>query len=75
MGGIKGIYNWSDFTKDMVNIPSFQKRYSEFVKDKNISEQDADFLLREIRQAVRDTMQLHAQDVIADINKKFPETK
>ena len=75
MGGIKGVYNWGDFTEDMVSIPSFQKRYAEFVKDKNISEQDADFLLREIRQAVRDTMQLHGQDVIADINKKFPETK
>jgi dsDNA-specific endonuclease/ATPase MutS2 len=75
IGGIKKVYNWSDFAKDMVKIPSFQKKYAEFVKDKNISEQDADFLLREIRQAIKDTMQMHAEEVIEDIHKKFPETK
>lgn len=74
IGGIKKVYNWFEFAKDMVNITSFQKRYAEFVKENNINSQDSEFLLQEIRQAIKDTMAMHAEDVVADIHKKFPET-
>jgi hypothetical protein len=74
-GGHKKIWIWGFFIKDVTELPSFQEKFTAFIKENNITDADAERLLEEIRKAMVETMRADAEFVINDIKKKFPEVK
>jgi hypothetical protein len=74
-GGHKKIWIWSFFVKDVTELPSFQEKFTQFVKENGITDTDAERLLEEIRKAMIETMRHDAEYVINDIKKKFPQVK
>jgi len=64
---------FSTFGTEVTELPSFQEKFSEFVKQNKITDTDAEHILSEIQRAIMSTVRRDAEEIIANIKKNFPE--